>query len=96
MDGLGNPFSKDHFTSDSSKTSFPKDSIPEGRVNPELESPEHLYPVCFEVVNDLRRITRSYVKNLGGLPNIPNLPRRQSHRRVLVYIGNLVLVGNLE
>ena len=96
MVGRGNPFSKDHFTSDSSKTSFPKGSIPEGRVNLESEDREHLYPVSFEVVNDLRRITRSYAKKLGGLPNIPDLPRILARRRDLVYTGNSVLLGNFE
>ena len=96
MDSQGNPFSQDHFTSDSLETSFPKGSIPEGRVNPELEVREHLYPISFEVVNDLRVITRSYVKKLGGLSNITDLPRRPALRRDLVYTGNSVLVGNFK
>ena len=96
MAGRGNLFSQDHFTSDISETSFPKDSILEGRVNPELEVQEHLYHVSFEVVNDLRRITRSYAKKLGGLLNIPYLPRTLACRRDLVYTGNSVLVGNFK
>ena len=58
MAGQGNPFSQDHFTSDSSETSYPKGSIPKGRVNLDSEDREHLYPVSFEVVNNLRRIKR--------------------------------------
>ena len=96
MASRGNPLSQDHFTSDSSETSFPKGSIPEGRVNLESKDQEHLYPVSFEVVNDLRRITRSYAKKLGGFPNIPDLPRRLARRRDIVYTGNSVLVGNFE
>ena len=92
----GNSFSQYYFTSDSSKTSYPKGSIPRERVHLKSENREHLYPVSFEVVNDLRRITRSYAKNLGGLSNIPDLPRRPAHRRDLVYTGNSVLVGNFK
>ena len=36
------------------------------------------------------------MKNLRGFPNISDLPRRQAHRRVSVYIGNSVLVGNFK
>ena len=57
MAGRGNLFSQDQFTIDSLETSFPKGSIPKGRVNPELEDREHFYPISFEVVKDLRRIT---------------------------------------
>ena len=96
MVGRGNPFSKDHFTGDSSKTSFPKGSIPKGRVNLESEVPKHLYPISFEVVNYLRRITRSYAKNLGGFSNILDLPRRPARRTDLVYTQNSILVENFE
>ena len=58
--------------------------------------PEYLYPVSLEVVNDLRRITRSYAKKLRGLINIPNFPRRQAHRRERPYIEDSVLVGYFE
>ena len=96
MAGQGSPFYQDHFTSDSLETSYRKGSIPEGRVNLESEDREHLYPISFEVVNDLRRIIRSYAKKLGGFPNIPYLPRRPARRRDLLYKGNLVLVGKFE
>ena len=81
MASRGNPFSREYSTGDSSETSFPKDSNSGGNDNPELEVLEHLYPVSLEVVNNLRRITRLYAKNLGGLQNIPYLPRRQAHRK---------------
>ena len=70
---------------------MPKDPSPEGKVNPEF-----LYPVSLEVVNDLRRITRSNVKKLGGLSNIPELPRRQSRRKELPFMEDSVLVRYFE
>ena len=41
-------------------------------TNPLLKKKEtrYLYPVDNEVVDDLRRITRAYAKNIGGLPII--------------------------
>ena len=47
--------------------------------NPILEEGgrEHLYSVDNEVVNDLRRHTRAYMKNIGGLPIIPEFPIRE-------------------
>ena len=80
MAGRGNLFSREFSIGDSSKTSFPKDSRPKRKYNTELEVPEYLYPVSLEVVNDLRRITRSYAKKFGGFSNIPNLTRRQAHK----------------
>ena len=38
------------------------------------ENREHLFVVDNQVVNDLRRHTRAYVKSIGGLPIIPDLP----------------------
>ena len=67
MVGRGNPFTRNYSTSDSSKTRFSEDFISEERLDPEVEVLEHPYQVPFEVVNHLRRHTRSYVKNLGGL-----------------------------
>ena len=96
MVSRGNPFCREYSTSDSSETGFPKDPSPERKVNPELEVLEHLYPVSLEVVNDLRRITRSYAKKLGGLMNIRDLPRRKSHIREIPYIEYSVLVGDFE
>ena len=81
MAGRGNLFSREHFTGDSFETNFPKRPSPQGKVNPKSDVPEYLYPVSNELVDHLRRITRSYEKNLGGLPNILDLPRRQTCRK---------------
>ena len=46
---------------------------------PTLEDKDkgYLYPADNEVVDDLRRITRAYEKNIRGLPIIFVLPRRE-------------------
>ena len=71
MASRGNPFFQEYSTGDSSETSLSKDPSPETKVDHEF-----LYPVSLEVVNDIRRITRSYAKNLGVWVNILELPRR--------------------
>ena len=45
---------------DSSETSFPQ------KPTPEEKGKGYLYPIDNEVVEDLRRITREYVKKLEG------------------------------
>ena len=70
MASRGNPFSRDHSTGNSSGSSLFSDPIPEE------EGRENLYSVDNEVVNNLRRHTRAYVKKIGGFPIIPELPRR--------------------
>ena len=75
MVGRGNPFSRDYSTSDSSETIFPHKTAPEEKEK------GYLYPIDNEVVEDLRRITKSYAKNIGGLPIIPALPRREYHKK---------------
>ena len=70
MAGRGNLFSRDYSAGYSSESSGPRISIPEE------ENREHLYPVRNEIVNDLRRHTREYLKKIGGFPIIPELPRR--------------------
>ena len=90
MAGRGNPFSRDYSTGDSSESSlFP---------NPILEEKgkEHLYSVNNEVVNDLRRHTRAYVKRIGGLPTIPDLPRRGYKKKDRPVLEDSVLVGDFE
>ena len=68
MAGQGNPFPQNYSTIDSfESTLFPN-------PNPEEKWKENLYSVENEVVNDLRRHTREYVKSIGGLPTIPDLP----------------------
>ena len=49
-----------------------------------------------QVVNDLRRHTRAYVKSIGGLPIIPDLPRREYKRKDRPILEYSVLVGDLE
>ena len=66
MAGRGNPFSRNNSTSDSFESSFPNPNIEENR--------EHLFVVDNQVVNDLRRHTRAYVKSIGGLTMILYLP----------------------
>ena len=84
----GNPFSQEYSTGNSSKSS--------GFHNPILEAREHLYSVGNEIVNDLRRHTRAYVKKIGGLPIIPELPRREYKRKDRPITEDSVLVGDWE
>ena len=90
MASRGNPFSWDYSTGDSSESSLFPNPISEEKGK------ECLYSVDNEVVNDLRRHTRAYVKNIGGLPIIPNFPRREYKRRDRPISEDSVLVGDLE
>ena len=47
-----------------------------------------------EVVNDLRRNTRDYVKNIGELPIIPELPRREHKKKDCPVLEYSMLVGD--
>ena len=70
MAGQGNSFPRNYSTGDSSESSLFHNTTPEDRG--------YLYPVDNEVVDDLRIITRAYVKKIRGiLPIIPILPRRE-------------------
>ena len=89
MAGRGNLFSREFSTSDSSERSRYHNPIPK-------ENREHLYVVGNEVVNDLRRHTRAYVKKLGGFPIIPDLPRREYKKKYHPIAEDLVLVGDWE
>ena len=71
MAGRGNLFSRDYSTSDSSESSLFLNPIPEEKGK------EHLYFVNNRVLIDITRHTRAYVKNIGGLPIIHVLPRRE-------------------
>ena len=62
MANRGNMFTRNYSTGDSYETKFPKDFTSEERVGSDEEGLERLYPIPFEVVNHLRRHTRSYVK----------------------------------
>ena len=86
MAGRGNPFSRNYSTGDSSEGSLFSNPILEE------EGREHLYSVDNEVVNDLRRHTRAYMKKIGGLPIIPELPRREYKRKDRPILEDLVLV----
>ena len=75
MAGQGNLFSRYYSTGDSFERSLFPNPIPEEKGK------EHLYYVDNDVVNDLRRHTRAYVKKIGGLPIIPDLPRREYKKK---------------
>ena len=96
MVGRGNLFSREHSIDDSFETNFPKRPSPEGKIKPESDVIEYLYLVSHKVVDHLRRITRSYAKKLGGLPNIPALPRRQVRKKERPYLEDSLLVGDFE
>ena len=86
----GNLFSRDYSTGDSSESSLFPNPIPEEKGK------EHLYSVNNEVVNDLIRHTRAYVKKIGGLPIIPELPRREYKRKDRPILEDAMLVGDFE
>ena len=48
------------------------------------------------MVDDLRRITKAYAKNIGGLRIIPSLPRRDFRKKDRPYLEDSVLVEDLE
>ena len=90
MDGRANPVPRNYSTSDSSESSLFPNLILEEKWK------EHLYSVDNEVVNDLRRHTRAYVKSIGGLPIILDLPRREYKKKDRHALEDAVLVGDLE
>ena len=90
MVGRGTLFSQEYSIGDSSETSFPQRPSPEEKVT------EYLYPVDNELVDDLRRITREYANNIGGLPIIPALPRREFCKKDRPCLEILVLVEDFE
>ena len=89
MAGRGNPFPRSYSTSDSFESSlFPNPNTEENR--------ENLFSMENQVVNDMIRHTWSYVKSIGGLPTIPNLPRREYKEKDRLILEDSVLVGDLE
>ena len=90
MAGRGNPFPRYYSTSDGSESSF----FP--NPTPEEKGKEHLYSVNNEVVNDLRRHTREYVKNIRGLPMIPIFLRREYKKKDHHILEDALLVGDFE
>ena len=75
MVGRGSLLSQDYYTGDSSETSSPQ------KPTPKEKGKGYLYPIDNKVVDDLRRITRAYAKNIGGLPIIFVLPRREYQKK---------------
>ena len=66
------------------------------KPTPEDKDKGYLYPINNEVVDDLRIITRAYVKNIGGLPIISVLPRREYQKKDCPQSEDSVLVEDLE
>ena len=88
MAGQRNPFPRNYSTTNSFESSlFPNPNTEENR--------EKLFSVDNQVVNDLRRHTRAYVKSIGGLPTIPDLPQREYKNKYCPILDDLVLVGDL-
>ena len=79
MVGRGSSLPRNHSTGDSSENSLLH------KPTPEDKDKGYLYPIDNEVVDDLRRITRAYVKNIGGLPIISILPRREYQKKGNTY-----------
>ena len=89
MDGRGNLFPRNNSTSDSFESSLFPDPNTEGNR-------EHLFSIDNQVVNYLRRHTWAYVKSIGGLPTIPDLPQREYKKKDRPILEDSVLVGDLE
>ena len=90
MAGQGNPFPRDYSTGDSSESSLFPNPIPEEKWK------EHLFSVDNEVFNDLIRHARDYVKKIGGLVIILDLPRREYKKKDRPILEDSVLVGDLK
>ena len=75
MAGRGSPLSRNYSTGDNSENSLLH------KPTPEEKETGYLYPINNEVVDDLRRITRAYVKNIVGLPIIFVLPIREYQKK---------------
>ena len=90
MAGRGNPFSRNYSIGDS----FESSSFP--NPTPEEKGKEYMYSVDNELVDDLRIFTRAYVKNIGGLPVIPILPRREYRKKECPILEDSILVEDLE
>ena len=76
MASRGNPFPRNYSTSDSFESSlFPDPNTEENR--------EHLFSVDNQVVNDLRRHTRAYVKSIGDYPLSLIYPKENTRRKTV-------------
>ena len=91
MAGRGNSFPRNYSTNNSSESILFPNPISEEKGK------EHLYSVNNEVVNDLRRHARKFVKNIGGLSIIPVLPRREYRKKYRpILMEDAVLVEDFE
>ena len=88
MAGRGNPFPQNKSTSDSFGSSFLDSNTEENR--------EKIFTVDIQVVNNLRRHTRAYVKTIGALPIIPDLPWREYKKKDRPILEELVEVALQE
>ena len=66
------------------------------KPTPEENGKGYRYPINNEVVDDLRRITKAYAKNIGGLPIVYSLPRREYQKKDRPQLEDSVLVEDLE
>ena len=55
-----------------------------------------MFSVDNQVVNDLRRHRRAYVKSIGGLPTNPDLPQREYKKKDRTILEDSVLAGDWE
>ena len=76
MAGRGNPFSRNNPTSDNFESSFYPDPNTQ-------ENREHLFAMDNQVINDLRRHTRAYVKSIGGLPSSLIYPKENTRKNTI-------------
>ena len=90
MAGRGSPLSRNFSIGDSSETNLPH------KPTPEEKGKGYRYPMDNEVVDDLRRITSPYAKNVGGLPIVSVLPRREYQKKDRPQLKDSVLVEYLE
>ena len=85
---------------DPSYTSSPKIPIQDSSSNEELQgisSEEPLYLISKTEVNQLRHHTRAYLKSLGQIPIIYQIPRsRFSQRRTQPYGDGETLTSNID
>ena len=86
----GIPLPRNYSTGDSSENSLLH------KPTPEDKDKGYMYPVDNEVVDDIRRITMAYAKNIEGLPIIFVLPRREYQKKDRPQLEDLVLVEDLE
>ena len=90
MAGRGSPLPQNYCTGDSSKNSLLH------KPTPEEKETGYLYPIDNKVVDDLSRITKAYVKNIGGLPIISILPRREYQKKAHPQLEDSALVEYIE